>query len=134
MERNDQDLAFMLKYENVAWYDKSAALVRILDRRVYPGKLRYLECSDYREVIKAIRDMVTQSGGPYIAAAMAMALASRQILGQAKNATDFEKKIAAAAAELSRACTTSKSSTGATRKAPPRRFTWSGNSPAGAPS
>jgi methylthioribose-1-phosphate isomerase len=103
MERNDQDLAFMLKYENVAWYDKSAALVRILDRRVYPGKLRYLECSDYREVIKAIRDMVTQSGGPYIAAAMAMALASRQILGQAKNATDFEKKIDAAAAELSRA-------------------------------
>jgi methylthioribose-1-phosphate isomerase len=103
MERNDQDLAFMLKYENVAWYDRSAALVRILDRRVYPGKIRYVECADYREVIQAIRDMVTQSGGPYIAAAMAMALASRQIGGQAKSGVDFGDKIDAAAAELSRA-------------------------------
>jgi len=78
MERNDQDLAFMLKYENVAWYDRSAACVRILDRRVYPAQIRYVECTDYRQVISAIRDMVTQSGGPYIAAAMAMALAARQ--------------------------------------------------------
>lgn len=31
MERMDNDLAFMLKYENVAWYEDG--MVKILDRR-----------------------------------------------------------------------------------------------------
>lgn len=35
--RADEGLAFMLQYENVAWYD--AGEVRILDRRIYPAKL-----------------------------------------------------------------------------------------------
>lgn len=34
MERVDEGLAFMLKYENVAWYENGK--VRILDRRIYP--------------------------------------------------------------------------------------------------
>ncbi len=34
MERQDKDLAFMLKYENVAWYEDG--VVRILDRRSTP--------------------------------------------------------------------------------------------------
>ena len=34
MLRADHDLAFLLQYENVAWYEKGA--VRILDRRRYP--------------------------------------------------------------------------------------------------
>ena len=33
MERADKGLAFMMQYENVAWYDSGE--VRILDRRVY---------------------------------------------------------------------------------------------------
>ncbi|MFR7745594.1 MAG: hypothetical protein ACLU3I_22000 [Acutalibacteraceae bacterium] len=35
--RADEGLAFMLQYENVAWYD--AGEVRILDRRIYPAKI-----------------------------------------------------------------------------------------------
>ena len=35
MERQDKGLAFMLQYENVAWFDGGE--VRILDRRVYPA-------------------------------------------------------------------------------------------------
>lgn len=76
MERADKSLAFMLQYENIAWFEDGA--VRILDRRVYPAKVSYVICKDYREVIDALRDMVTQSAGPYTAAAAGMALAAFQ--------------------------------------------------------
>lgn len=74
MERQDKDLAFMLQYENIAWYEDGE--VRILDRRVYPAKIEYAVCKTYTEVAKAITDMVTQSAGPYTAAPMGMALAA----------------------------------------------------------
>ena len=38
--RADEGLAFMLQYENVAWYD--AGEVRILDRRIYPAKIEFV--------------------------------------------------------------------------------------------
>ena len=72
--RADQGLAFMLQYENVAWYDAGA--VRILDRRVYPRRVEFVTCRTHVEVMQAIRDMVTQSAGPYTAAGMGMALAA----------------------------------------------------------
>ena len=77
MERKDAGLAFLLQYENVAWYEKGR--VRILDRRSYPQKITYVECSSWQEVRQAIADMVTQSAGPYTAAAMGMALAAYQV-------------------------------------------------------
>ena len=77
MERKDAGLAFLLQYENVAWYEKGR--VRILDRRIYPQKITYVECSSWQEVRQAIADMVTQSAGPYTAAAMGMALAAYQV-------------------------------------------------------
>ncbi len=64
----------MLRYENVAWYEDGA--VRILDRRVYPAKTEFVVCKDHRQVAEAIKDMVTQSAGPYTAAPMGMALAA----------------------------------------------------------
>lgn len=76
MFRADKELAFMLQYENIAWYEDGA--VRILDRRVYPRKREFVICRDYREVIQALRDMVTQSAGPYTAAAAGMALAANE--------------------------------------------------------
>ncbi len=76
MERADHGLAFLLKYENVAWFEDGK--VRILDRRVYPTEIRFVECTDYHEVVQAIRDMVTQSAGPYTAVGMGMALAAWQ--------------------------------------------------------
>lgn len=74
MIRKDEGLAFMLRYENVAWYEDGR--VRILDRRVYPTKVEFVTCTSHEEVAKAIQDMVTQSAGPYTAAGMGMALAA----------------------------------------------------------
>ena len=74
MKRQDYDMPFMLRYENVAWYEDGE--VRILDRRVYPKEIRFEICRTHKEVAKAIKDMVTQSAGPYTAAGMGMALAA----------------------------------------------------------
>ena len=77
MVRMDENMPFLLQYENVAWYDNGK--VRILDRRVYPTEVRFVECTTYQEVVKAIADMVTQSAGPYTAVGMGMALAAWQV-------------------------------------------------------
>jgi len=80
MPRPDDGLAFMLKYENVAWYKDS--LVHILDRRVYPRKVEFVTCKDYNEVAQAIADMVTQSGGPWLAAQQALVMTAYQVQDQ----------------------------------------------------
>lgn len=82
MERPDRDLAFMLQYENIAWYEHGA--VRILDRRCYPRTVSFVTCTHCGEVAQAIADMVTQSAGPYTAAAMGMALAAYECRGKGK--------------------------------------------------
>lgn len=74
MKRADEGVGFLLRYENVAWYEDG--VVRILDRRIYPVRVKYVSCTRHEEVAQAIADMVTQSGGPYLAAAMGMALAA----------------------------------------------------------
>ena len=78
--RADAGLAYMLQYEHVAWYEDGA--VRILDRRVYPTKVEYVTCHGHVAVMQAIRDMVTQSAGPYTAAGMGMALAAWECRGK----------------------------------------------------
>jgi methylthioribose-1-phosphate isomerase len=93
MARLDDGMGTLLKYENVAWYENGA--VRILDRRVYPYKKVYVTCRTYEEVAAAIRDMVTQSYGPFAAAAMGMALAAHQCKSQsAEKQADFLGKAA----------------------------------------
>ncbi len=82
MERFDRGLAFMLQYENIAWYEDGA--VRILDRRCYPRTVSFVTCRHYGEVAQAITDMVTQSAGPYPAAAMGMALAAYECRGRSE--------------------------------------------------
>lgn len=77
MKRADEGLAFLLRYENVAWYESGK--VKILDRRIYPRKVKYVICNNHKEVANAIKNMVTQSGGPYLAAAMGMALAAHEV-------------------------------------------------------
>ncbi|MFW8053449.1 S-methyl-5-thioribose-1-phosphate isomerase [Vagococcus fluvialis] len=74
MERADYNMPFLLQYENVAWYENGS--VKILDRRIYPTKIEFVECFTHQEVAQAITDMVTQSAGPYTAAGMGMALAA----------------------------------------------------------
>ena len=82
MERQDKDLAFMLQYENIAWYEDGE--VRILDRRIYPTTVAFVRCKTHVEVMQAIRDMVTQSAGPFTAAAMGMALAAWECRNQSE--------------------------------------------------
>ncbi len=79
--RADHGLAFLLRFENVAWYE--AGTVRILDRRVFPMETRFVTCRSHREVARAIADMVTQSAGPYYAAAHGMTLAAWECRGMA---------------------------------------------------
>lgn len=100
MTRQDDGLAFVLKYENVAWYEDGK--VKILDRRIYPVRTEFVVCDTYKKVAQAITDMVTQSGGPYTAAAMGMALAAFE----AKNISeekDYMKFMQDAAYALSHA-------------------------------
>ena len=72
----------MLQYENIAWYEDGA--VRILDRRIYPIEVNKVECRTHLEVAEAIKDMVTQSAGPYVAASMGMALAAYECRGKSE--------------------------------------------------
>lgn len=80
MQRMDENMPFLLQYENVAWYESGK--VRILDRRVYPTQVQFVECTSYHEVVQAIADMVTQSAGPYTAVGMGMALAAFECRGK----------------------------------------------------
>lgn len=113
MHRADKDLAFMLQYENIAWYDFGR--VRILDRRVYPTEIKYVTCTTYEQVALAIKNMVTQSYGPYYAAAMGMTLAAYQ--ARSLNVADYYKFMEKAKYELSHARpTTSKSMSALTEK------------------
>lgn len=99
MIRADEGMAFMLKYENVAWYEDGK--VRILDRRIYPIRTEYVVCRRHGEVAQAIADMVTQSAGPYTAAAMGMALAAYE--ATTGGIADIEGYMRAAAYTLSHA-------------------------------
>lgn len=83
MFRADKELAFLLKYENVAWYENGK--VSILDRRIYPQEIKFVECKNHIEVSKALADMVTQSGGPYIAVNMGMVLVVDEAKDLSKN-------------------------------------------------
>ena len=104
MYRADKDLAFMLQYENIAWYESGK--VRILDRRVYPAKVEFVECTSHVEVAKAITDMVTQSAGPYTAVPMGMALAAYECRG--KSAAEQMEYLKAAAETIHNARPTTK--------------------------
>ncbi len=98
MERQDSNMPFLLKYENVAWYENGK--VRILDRRVFPEK-HFVICENYMEVKQAIADMVTQSAGPYTAVGMGMALAAYEVRGRSK--AEQEAYLDKAAYELAHA-------------------------------
>lgn len=112
-DRQDYDLPFMLQFENIAWYQDG--IVRVLDRRIYPIKTEFVECRHYQEVAAAIRDMITQSEGPYVAAAMGMVLAVHEV--KEKNKREILEYAKEAAYSLSHARpTTSEQMTGIVKK------------------
>jgi methylthioribose-1-phosphate isomerase len=53
-------------------------IVRILDRRTFPLKIEFVDCPDVETVARVIEEMVTQSGGPYLAASAGLVLAARE--------------------------------------------------------
>ena len=53
--RADEGLGFLLRYENVAWYE--GGTVSILDRRIYPIRCEFVTCHSHLEVAQAIADM-----------------------------------------------------------------------------
>jgi methylthioribose-1-phosphate isomerase len=67
-------LGFLINPQNIARYEDGKVI--ILDRRIYPMKVEYVICKDHREVVAAIQQMVTQSMGPWLAAARGMILAA----------------------------------------------------------
>ena len=64
-----------LRHESVARLD--GRRLYITDRRALPAVVREVECRSAEEAAAAIRDMVTQGGGPLEAALWAMVLAKR---------------------------------------------------------
>ncbi|MFB9904465.1 methylthioribose-1-phosphate isomerase [Allokutzneria oryzae] len=58
-----------------------ADAVLVLDRRRLPFERVWVRCGTVDEVAEAIKDMVTQSSGPYFAALSAMVLAAREASG-----------------------------------------------------
>ena len=75
-----KDLPFLSDPANVASYRDGK--VFLLDRRVYPFEIRFEICETYRDVVRAIKDMVTQSGGPYHAVSCGMILAADESAGK----------------------------------------------------
>lgn len=69
-------------------------VVRILDRRSFPHRVEWVEAADAAAVATAIRDMVTQSSGPYFATAAAMYLTARD--APADNLEDLRRTVSAA--------------------------------------
>lgn len=61
---------------NSVWLGEDG--VHILDRRGFPLQHEWLRCRTVDEVARAIKDMVTQSSGPYFAVLWAMVLAARE--------------------------------------------------------
>lgn len=81
MSENTNDLLpFILRRENVARYEDG--MVVIGDRRKYPFEKTFVRCADVETVARAIEEMVTQGGGPSIAAWYAMVIAAREAESQ----------------------------------------------------
>ncbi len=76
----DDLLPFVLKRNNVARYEDG--IVYIGDRRKYPFKKEFMRCDDVEDVARAIEDMVTQGGGPWVAAVFAMVMAAKKVDGK----------------------------------------------------
>ena len=79
-ESIDHLLPFLLRRDNVARYEDGVVLIG--NRREYPFKKELVRCPDVESVARAIETMVTQGGGPWMAAVYAMAMAARQVDGK----------------------------------------------------
>lgn len=95
-ERVDRLLPYLLKRDNVARYQEGAVL--ITDRRKFPFEKTLYRCETVEEVARAIEKMVTQGGGPWVAAPFALASAARK--AEKKSDEKFRETLRAAEKRL----------------------------------
>ena len=88
-------LPFLLNPPNIARFDDGKVIIG--DRRAYPLQQSYVTCESVDEVATAIKDMVTQGGGPWLSAVNAMRIISttfsdagdgKKLLSELKRARD----------------------------------------------
>ncbi|MGH0052791.1 MAG: translation initiation factor 2 [Sphaerochaetaceae bacterium] len=70
-------LPYLLQSENIARIEGIRFLIG--DRRVYPFEKRFVSCSTIEEIADALRQMVTQGGGPLEVALTAMVFMAEQM-------------------------------------------------------
>ncbi|KAA3661911.1 MAG: s-methyl-5-thioribose-1-phosphate isomerase [Chloroflexi bacterium] len=96
LEALDKLLPFVLKRNNVARYEDG--VVYIGNRRKYPFTKEFLRCDTVEDVARAIEEMVTQGGGPWVTAVFAMAMAAKNV--ESKPLTEQLDYLAKAKARL----------------------------------
>jgi methylthioribose-1-phosphate isomerase len=79
----------MVEYRSLRWIDGT---VRMLDQRLLPHELKYLDFIDYHDVAQAIKDMVIR-GAPAIGAAAAYGLSLAAFHSKAKAASGLRKEL-----------------------------------------
>lgn len=84
---------------SIEWRD---GVVRLLDQNALPWEMRYVDCRDVEDVVKAIKDM-TVRGAPAIGVAAAMGIALAALRSNAKSLEELLKDLRAVAEALSRA-------------------------------
>ena len=79
-------LPFIVNPDNISRFEGGKVLIG--DRRKYPFSKDFITCDSIDAVAKAIKDMVTQGSGPWMAAANAMRIVASQGLPTLKSARD----------------------------------------------
>lgn len=79
-------LPFVVNPDNIARFDDGNVLIG--DRRKYPFSKEFVTCTSVDEVAQAIKDMVTQGSGPWMAAVNALRMVSDQGTSGLKAARD----------------------------------------------
>lgn len=79
----------MVEYRSLRWMDGT---LRMLDQRLLPHELKYLDFTDYRDVAQAIKDMVIR-GAPAIGAAAAYGLALATFHSKTKDACGLLREL-----------------------------------------
>jgi methylthioribose-1-phosphate isomerase len=72
----NERLPYLLKRENIARYEQGAVVIG--DRRAFPFERKFVACDSVEQVADAIRGMVTQGGGSWVAASYGLAMLARQ--------------------------------------------------------
>ncbi|MGE4454652.1 MAG: translation initiation factor 2 [Sphaerochaeta sp.] len=87
------ELPYLLRSENIARIEGNELLIG--DRRIYPFERRFVHCSTVEEIALALKQMVSQGGGPLEVALTTMTFVSEQMQ---------KGRTRAAFAELERSC------------------------------